>query len=64
MWDLEAYPNGDFGFEWFFFYSDQIPGYTQDQLESFVNKIVVCDTCYGNGCNVNDGQLKGLGSKT
>ena len=33
MWDIEAYPNGDFGFSWFFFYSNHVPGWTQDQLE-------------------------------
>ena len=44
--------------------SDQVPGYSQDQLESFVNKIVACDTSYGHGCNVNDNQLKGLDCKS
>ena len=34
MWDTEAYPNGDFGFSWFFFYRDDIPGWSRGQLEA------------------------------
>ena len=33
MWDIEAYPMGDFGFSWFFFYNNDVPGWSQDQLE-------------------------------
>ena len=34
MWDLDNYPNGDFGFSWFFFYNNDVPGWTQDQLQA------------------------------
>ena len=33
MWDIEAYPMGDFGFSWFFFYNNDVPGWSQDQLK-------------------------------
>ena len=33
MWEPDLNPDGDFGWEWYFKYNNQVPGYSEAQLK-------------------------------
>ena len=58
MWDVYAYPDGDYGWTGpTFVYTNQLPGYTEEELKSILSQVVACETIDGFDCGINAGDL-------